>query len=155
MGLSLLGLMTIGAQQFVAPVGHDDDAAVRAIVDWADVARQLLTAPTGQEAVAALSSYILKTTRLSRQRLRQVFAQHIGDASMKRFESTYERITRESKAEGKAEGRVETLLRQIARRFGTATPATEARVRAASSAELDRWTDRILDASSLAELLAE
>lgn len=148
----------------VAPVGHDDDAAVRAIVEWADVVRLLLTAPTGQDAAAALSSYILKTTRLSPKRLRWVFAQHIGEPSMKKFESTYDRITRESRAEGKSEGkaegksegkaeaRIELLLRLITRRLGTPSADTVARVRAATLADLDRWTDRILDAHGLDDL---
>ena len=54
MRLSGPGLSTIAAQQFVAPVGHDDDAAVRAIVSWADVLRRLLHARTGQ---AGLTRY--------------------------------------------------------------------------------------------------
>ncbi len=152
MGLSLLGLWTVAAQQFVAPVGHDEDAAVRALVEWADVVRQLLTAPTGHEAAAALSSYILTTTRLSPKRLGWVFAQHIGDPSMKKFESTYDQITRAGKAEGKAEARVELLLRLITKRFGPPSPDTAARVHGAVPADLDRWTDRILDATTLDEL---
>ena len=82
MGLSLLGLWIIAAQRFVAPVGHDDDAAVRAIVEWADVARRLLTAPTVREAIGALSSYFQKVTKLGPMRLSSVFDLHIGVASM-------------------------------------------------------------------------
>jgi hypothetical protein len=155
MGLSLFGLWTVAAQQFVAPVGHDDDAAVRAIVDWADVAQKLLTDPTGHDAIAALSSYFLKVTKLGRRRLGVVFDQHFGAASMKKFESTYERITRESKAAGKAEGRVETLLRLLGRRFGELPDAVVTRMRAAAPAELDRWTDRVLDAPDLPAVFAD
>ena len=54
MGLSGPGLSTVAAEQFVAPVGKDDGAAVRAIIAWADVLRQLLRAPTGQEWFAAI-----------------------------------------------------------------------------------------------------
>jgi len=38
------------------------------------------------------------------------------------------------------------------RRFGPPTTSTAARVRSASLAELDRWTDRILDATTIDDL---
>lgn len=156
MGLSLLGLWTVAAQQFVAPVGKDNAAAIRAIIEWADVARRVLSAPTGQEAIEALSSYFLKVTKIGQRRLHVVFDTHIGPESVKHFESTYDRITRESKAEGKAEGLAEGLanaiLRMVARRFGVQPPEFEARIRNASIEELDRWTDRVLDVESATEL---
>jgi hypothetical protein len=155
MGLSLLGLWTVAAQQFVAPVGHDEDAAARAIADWADVARRVLVAPTGQEAIATLSSYFLKVTRLSRKRLAVVFDQHIGSASMKKFVSTYDRITRESKAEGKAEVRVEMLLRLLQKRFGPLPDAVTRRVSRGSTNKLDTWIERLLDAKTLPEVFAD
>jgi hypothetical protein len=148
MGLSLLGLWTVAAQQFVAPVGHDDDKAMRAIADWADVARQVLVAPTGQEAIEALSSYFLKVTKLSQRRLRVIFEQHVGPEPMKHFESTYDRITRESKAEGIAD----ILLRLVRKRFGNQPAEFETRIRAATIEELNQWTDRVLDIESAADL---
>jgi hypothetical protein len=158
MGLTLLGLWTVAAQQFVAPVGHDDDAVVEAIAEWADVARHMLVAPTGQQAFATLSSYLLKTTQLGRPRLRIVFEEHIGKKAMKKFESTYDRITRESKAEGKAEGRAEgraaTLLRLMQRRFGRVPAALARRVHKGSDEDLDRWTDRLLEAKTLTDVFA-
>ena len=73
--------------------------------------------------------------------------------------STAEKLKREGKAEGLAEGlvkgRAETLQRQMARRFGPLTDAVLARLHSASTAELEHWTDRILDAASLADLFAD
>lgn len=73
--------------------------------------------------------------------------------------STAERLRREGKAEGKAEGiaegRAETILRMVTKRFGAVPEHLVARVRNGSPADLDRWTDRILDARSLAEVFAE
>ena len=139
----------MAAQQFVAPVGKDDDAAIRAIVEWADVARQVLMAPTGQEAISALSSYFLKVTKLGRQRLGVVFQQHIGPKSMKHFESTYDRITRESKAEGMAT----VLLRLMRKRFGKQPASVEQRIHKATTEDLERWTDGVLEAESALDLL--
>ncbi|MGB3965649.1 MAG: DUF4351 domain-containing protein, partial [Planctomycetota bacterium] len=113
-------------------------------------------APAGQEGFAAISSYILKVTKLGRRRLGAIFERHIGAASMKKFESTYDRITRESLAEGETrgetKGRIATLLRLLGRRFGALPATITRRVQAASSTDLDRWTDRTLDAKTLAEV---
>lgn len=52
------------------------------------------------------------------------------------------------------EERAATLLRLIERRFGAPGEATRTRIRQAVHAELDRWLDAILDAPTLADLLA-
>jgi hypothetical protein len=57
------------------------------------------------------------------------------------------------------EGRVETLLRLIARRYGTSalTPETECTVRAATDRQFSDWIDRFADAqtpATVAEFLA-
>lgn len=88
MGLSLLGLWTVAAQQFVAPVGKDNEAAIRAIAEWADVARRVLAAPTGQAAIEALSSYFLKVTKIGQRRLHVVFDTHLGPESVKQRAAT-------------------------------------------------------------------
>lgn len=57
--------------------------------------------------------------------------------------------------EGRAEGKVATLLRLITRAFGAPAAAVVARLHGATADELDRRTDRMLDATSLAESLAD
>jgi len=57
------------------------------------------------------------------------------------------------KAEGKAEGRIETLHRLLTRRFGPLPEWAADRLRAATPEQLDQWTDLVLDADSLAEVL--
>ena len=53
-------------------------------------------------------------------------------------------------AEGlKAEGVVEVLKRQLQRRFGPLSEATQSRLDEASREELDAWVERILEAPSL------
>ena len=56
--------------------------------------------------------------------------------------------------EGRQEGELNVLLRQLTRRFGTLDPATEQRLQQASSDDLERWADNILDAESLDEVFA-
>jgi hypothetical protein len=61
------------------------------------------------------------------------------------------------RAEGRVEGRVEgvanVLVRQLTRKFGPLPESAEAAIRAASLEQLEVWTDRVLDAASLDEVL--
>jgi flagellar biosynthesis/type III secretory pathway protein FliH len=52
-------------------------------------------------------------------------------------------------SQGLSRGQVKTLLHLLHKRFGPLPEAVVARIQAASDAELDRLTDRILDADSL------
>lgn len=112
--------------------------------------------PGGTDAVDAIGWYALAVTGVAEEALTETLARILkrpADTIM----STLERIHRErfeqglaqGKAEGKAEGRAETILRMLGRRFGTLPRAIEQRVRAGTTADLDRWTDRLLDAATL------
>lgn len=72
--------------------------------------------------------------------------------------SIAERLRKEGEARGKAEGRtehaVETVLRLLTRRFGEPAEAVVLRVRGASLVELDRWTERVLDARTIDDVFA-
>jgi hypothetical protein len=59
---------------------------------------------------------------------------------------TYEQI--------KNEGRTDVLLRQLARRFGEIPPDVMTRLKTASSEQLGRWAERVLTATTLADVLA-
>ncbi|MGF1468018.1 MAG: hypothetical protein ACFCGT_18000 [Sandaracinaceae bacterium] len=63
----------------------------------------------------------------------------------------------EGKAEGRAEGvldgRRETLRKQLALKFGALPEDAGKRVANATAEELDRWTERVLVASSLDDVL--
>jgi predicted transposase YdaD len=76
--------------------------------------------------------------------------------------TTYQAILREGKAEGKAEGIAEgrleeakrILLRQGRKRFGQLKAAVKSKIDAiADLAQLERLSDRILDANSWDELI--
>jgi predicted transposase YdaD len=63
----------------------------------------------------------------------------------------------EGREEGLEEGRRklrEVLKRQIAKRFGEIPAATTARIDAAREDELERWSERVVDAASLDAVLA-
>jgi hypothetical protein len=60
----------------------------------------------------------------------------------------------QGKAEGKAEGQAALFMKLLALKFGALTAETTARVQQASTEELDRWAERLLNAASLDDVLA-
>jgi hypothetical protein len=58
-------------------------------------------------------------------------------------------------AEGRAAGVAATLIRQLNLKFGPLSASALARVQAASSEDLERWTDRVLTAASLDDVIEE
>ena len=68
---------------------------------------------------------------------------------------TYQAIVEEGKIEGKIEARQEDLLRLGRRRFGSPSKAAQSALNQITDLDrLDRFIDRLLDASSWEELLA-
>lgn len=63
-----------------------------------------------------------------------------------------ERLLNEGRQEGMQKGEQNILLRLLVRRFGPLDAATEQRLQQASSEELARWSDNILDAQTLDEV---
>jgi predicted transposase YdaD len=73
-------------------------------------------------------------------------------------QETVDRGRKEGRTEGRKEGHKEgeraALLRLLERRFGALPEAVTARVADASTNEIESWLDRVLDASSLDDVLA-
>ncbi|MBL8731087.1 MAG: DUF4351 domain-containing protein, partial [Planctomycetes bacterium] len=98
-------------------------------------------------------------------RLSEIFCrilEHDDDPIMSTLQRTYQKgisqgISQglsQGISQGQAEGSANTLLRLLARRFGPLDIATEQKVRLAPLPLLELWTDRLLDARSLADVLA-
>jgi hypothetical protein len=58
------------------------------------------------------------------------------------------------RAQGRLEGEAKMLLRQLERRFGPLVEDVTERVRSAPEAELEKWFDRVLTATSLDDVFA-
>ncbi len=61
----------------------------------------------------------------------------------------------EGKLEGKLEGESTLLERLIAKRFGPLSDNTRSRLKTATTEQLETWAERILDASTLAEVFGD
>lgn len=100
----------------------------------------------GDDAVQLFGWYVLHVTEVDPERLHATL-----EILMQRPEtpimSTATRL--------RAEGRVAALLRQLRKRFGQLPVELEKRLATASSDQLDRCLDRVLEARSLDEVLAD
>ncbi|MBX3464325.1 MAG: Rpn family recombination-promoting nuclease/putative transposase [Planctomycetes bacterium] len=149
------------------------DQVLAAFDRWQDLLRAVDRSddpPGGRDAIEAIGWYALAASEVPAADLSEAFARILRrpeDTIMSTLERTYQKGKAEGRnegrneghekgrTEGRTEGRADALLRQIGRRFGPPADDVVARVRTASLADLDRWTDRILDARTLAELLAD
>jgi hypothetical protein len=153
--------------------GFTASEAMAAFERWADLLRAVDRdggQPSGPTAVSALGWYVLRTTEVGSHDLHTAF-ERILQRPEETIMSTAEKLRNEGiakgkaeglseglakgKLEGKLEGKAETLLRQLTRRFGAPPAPLLTRVHAASLADLDLWTDRILDAKTLADVFAD
>lgn len=66
-----------------------------------------------------------------------------------------EKGMRQGMQKGRQEGEASLLARQLTRRFGSMDIATEQRLQQASSDDLERWADNILDARTLDEVFSK
>lgn len=70
-------------------------------------------------------------------------------------EEGYREGLRQAMEVGLVEGAAKILLRLLRRRFGELPADLKERVAAAGLAAIDRWTDRVFDAESLASVFAD
>lgn len=117
--------------------------------------------PLGNDATDALGFYALAVTDVDPAALAATFTRILHrpeDTIMSTLERTYQKGRQEGRQqghqEGQARGKAESLLRLLQRRFGPLPADLTERVTAAGNDELDRWTDRVLDVRTLAELFA-
>jgi len=115
--------------------------------------------PLGPDAIDTIGWYALAVTEVPAELLSESLAhilQRPEHTIMSTLERTYQSGLAAGRAEGKAEGKADGLLRLLQLRFGDVVDAAVvARVRGASIADLDHWTDRILDAATLAAVFID
>ena len=72
-----------------------------------------------------------------------------------RFDQWAQQYEQRGKQAGRQEGEALLLQRLLTRRFGALPADCVARIRAASSEQLERWSDQVLDAKTLAEVFEQ
>lgn len=111
----------------------------------------------GLAALAAYLSYTLRVADIDSHTLRSIIAPlgpHAEEAVMTGAERLIQEGLLRGRQEGRQEGRRHTLEKLIRLRFGEPDGATSRRLESATEEQLEAWTERILTAPSLEELLA-
>ena len=112
--------------------------------------------PMGREAIDSIGWYTLAVTDVSPEVLSSTFGRILHrseETVMSTLERTFQKGKAEGEAKGETKGRTATLLRILSKRLGHLIEQVTMRVRNGSAVEQDAWTDRILDAPTLAEVL--
>ena len=147
----MFGLCALSALQYLPAAARNAHAFDAWLAAWHDVqaqAARLELKGDGRDLFDVLVDYVFATSGLPALEVQRLLTRRFPDPTMKsKFVSTAQQL--------RNEGKVTTLLRLIARRFGAPDADIAERVRSATLDELDRWTDRILDARSLGELFAD
>ena len=152
------------------------NAEVLAAIDrWGDLLRAIEAdegPPLPEDALDTIGWYVLDTTDVTEEQLQMAFANNLNRPEGQPV-TTGQKIRLESRMQGRAEGRAEgrtegrteglaeglvvgradTILRVLGKRFGPLPEETIQRVQSATLAELDLWTDRMLDGKTLADVL--
>lgn len=153
-GLTALAQLTLLCLRFLRWFTVDE--ALAAIDRWADLLRGADRddgPPPGRDAVAEVGWYFLAVTEIPPEDLHATFQSNLQRPE-ETIMSTAEKLIREGRAKGRAEGRAETILRVLVKRFGPLPADIGERVQSATLPELDRWTDRMVDARTLADVFA-
>lgn len=153
--LSVFGLCALSALQYLPAAARNTHAFDAWLAAWHDVQAQaamLELKGDGRDLFDVLVDYVFATSGLPAPDVQRLLTRRFPDPTMKsKFVSTAQQL----RNEGKAEASASTLLRLITKRFGEPNAEVVERVHRATHDELDRWTDRILDARSLGELFAD
>lgn len=162
-GLTALAQLTLLA---LACARRLEGSAMLAAIDrWGDLLRAVEHddgPPGGDDALSAFGWYLLEATDVSPEDLHMALSKNLdqpNDAIM----TTAQRLRLEGHSQGRTQGltegltqgQVHILLRQLTKRFGPLSPELAHRVHGASQPQLDTWTDRVLDAKTLAEVFAD
>jgi predicted transposase/invertase (TIGR01784 family) len=123
---------------------------------WAQVIRDVATAPNGLEALALVMRYILPVNDHVEPEELQAFLERVaGPEAKDTIMTAGERLIQQGEARGLQKGEKAFLLRLLHKRFGNQVDeAVERRVEAASSDEMAMWAERLLSGATLAELMA-
>jgi hypothetical protein len=129
---------------------------LRNLFRYADLFAEVLAAPNGHAAVAAVLKYIsIAGRRLPREEIQQIMS-HLTAATTDETTGTLGDQLREYfMDEGIERGRRDTLLLQLHERFGELPQSAIERVNAASGPTLETWVVRVLRAATLEDVFAD
>lgn len=137
---------------------HPEELVTR-LSGWFDVVREVRRAPGGGAALARVWRYILNIADPARpEQLLQRLVVAAGPEAKEEIVTIADYLREQGRMAGEREGRLEgqrsTLLKLLRLRFGELPEPSVARVRAADAGQIEAWTERVLTAPTLDDVLA-
>ncbi|XXT16983.1 Rpn family recombination-promoting nuclease/putative transposase [Sorangium sp. So ce429] len=127
---------------------------------WYEVVQEVRRAPGGGAALARVWRNILSIADPPHPReLLQRLLEAAGPEAEEEIVTIADYLREQGRLAGEREGRLEgqrsTLLKQLRLRFGELPEPVVARVRAADAGQVERWTERVLSAPTVDDVLTE
>jgi predicted transposase/invertase (TIGR01784 family) len=124
---------------------------------WMDVAREVIRAPHGLEALAQVMRYILEVNEnVEPEDLRGLLERALGPEAKETIMTAGQRLIEQGRQQGIQQGMQGVLLRLLRQRFGDAVDAqVEQRIATASLDQVEAWTGRVLSATTLAAVISD
>jgi AcrR family transcriptional regulator len=156
--LSAVATLCLRFLQFVRAAPRDD--AVAMIVGWEGLLTRLLAHPRKREALLALFSWFAAGVPPGHHALQTIMVSIHDPETRNTMKSELDELLEEGFEKGLAQGREdghlsgqrEMLRHLLAKRFGAIPVDVDARVRAATAADVEAWGERMLTATSLADV---
>ena len=128
----------------------------RWLLDSVGLIHAVLAADGGKRVLMMLISYLYQVGDVDEpnaflEAIRITMGDDMKDTAM----TMEKRALARGKEQGLQQGLQQAVRRQMETRFGPLDPATIERIEHATTAELERWLDRILSAASVDELMAD
>jgi len=141
-------------------VAHESERLLAEIDGMIEAIVETYLAPNGHEALQAILRYLSAThERLSSKELYEIVMEAADRKNRKEvFVDLVDYLKHEGKVEGELEGirkgERAILLRMLRARFGDVPDGVEQRVKAAGEKELEKWSLRVLTASTAEDVVA-
>jgi predicted transposase YdaD len=135
--------------------GRRDVRILDAFVAWADLFHALHASPNGERAMLQLFSYLWRVTpNLSLDELTRRIRETIPETENV-IMTIADQLLEKGMQRGRQEGYRTLVRRQIALKFGPLDASAVARLDSADEAALERYSERVLTATSIDDVLGE
>jgi hypothetical protein len=120
---------------------------------WSAQLRAILDQPGGGEAFIALLTYIELVSEVPASDLHDLAAS-LGPDAEEAYMTTADMLRAEGRAEGEVRGLAKGLVRMLTVKFGPLPEDLAGKVHAASTSQVETWTDRAVTADTLDQVFS-